>query len=351
MEVNKNVKLVEKLQRYGIVRSKKIVEVMETIDRGLFVPDVTTAYVDSPMHIGYNATISAPHMHATCLELLEGNLQPGMHALDVGSDCLRLRDDALRDRDGGRNPPADSMYSGSQAPAALEILIPSNTVDRVMEKRGSNLGTGYLTACFALMVGSHGRAVGVEHIPELADTSIKNIQKSAAASLLEEDALSIHVGDYARNLRDGSWTGIKVCCPWRFMGEEKKLDVPGTPKDGTASELQITQQQHEEQVMENASLHGKIPDKVMNTDKSTQSYVDLVRGSKNIPNEAPTLLEVGKRGDTSFVSIPAGEVAIGVSQFNYSLIGRLDLQKVKFTNVQEYARNKWKISGQCKLIL
>ncbi|GJR61145.1 calcineurin B-like protein 4 [Tanacetum coccineum] len=34
---------------------------------------------------GFNATISAPHMHATCLQLLENNLQPGMHALDVGS--------------------------------------------------------------------------------------------------------------------------------------------------------------------------------------------------------------------------------------------------------------------------
>ncbi|KAF6135040.1 hypothetical protein GIB67_014089 [Kingdonia uniflora] len=102
--------------------------------------------------------------------------------------------------------------------------------------------------------------------------------------------------------------------------------------------------------MENASLHGKIPDKVMNTDKSTQSYADLVRGSKNIPNEAPTLLEVGKRGDTPFILILEGEVVIGVSQFNYSLIGRLDLQKVKFIDVQKCARNKWKISGQCKLI-
>ncbi|KAL2346976.1 hypothetical protein Fmac_000976 [Flemingia macrophylla] len=64
------------------------------------------------MAIGYNATISAPRMHAMCLQLLEENLKPGMHALDVGS------------------------------------------------------GTGYLTACFAMMVGPRGRAVGVEHIPE-----------------------------------------------------------------------------------------------------------------------------------------------------------------------------------------
>ncbi|KAJ6760813.1 PROTEIN-L-ISOASPARTATE O-METHYLTRANSFERASE [Salix purpurea] len=139
--INKNKAMVEHLQHYEIISSEKVAEVMETIDRALFVPDGTPAYVDSPMAIGYNATISAPHMHATCLQLLEENLKPGMHALDVGS------------------------------------------------------GTGYLTACFALMVGPQGRAVGVEHIPELADSSLKNIEKSAAAPLLKEGSLSIHVGD------------------------------------------------------------------------------------------------------------------------------------------------------------
>lgn len=133
--------MVENLQRYGVVSSKKVAEVMETVDRALFVPDGTPPYVDSPMAIGYNATISAPHMHAMCLELLEQKLQPGMHALDVGS------------------------------------------------------GTGYLTACFALMVGPQGRAVGVEHIPELVSSSLENIQKSAAAPLLKDGSLSVHVGD------------------------------------------------------------------------------------------------------------------------------------------------------------
>ncbi|KAL5750659.1 hypothetical protein ACOSP7_025262 [Xanthoceras sorbifolium] len=139
--VNKNKAMVEHLEHYGVIKSKKVAEVMGTIDRALFVPDGTPAYVDTPMAIGYNATISAPHMHATCLQLLEENLQPGMHALDVGS------------------------------------------------------GTGYLTACFALMVGPQGRAVGVEHIPELVTSSIKNIEKSAAAPLLKEGSLSVHVGD------------------------------------------------------------------------------------------------------------------------------------------------------------
>ncbi|THU71083.1 hypothetical protein C4D60_Mb08t31810 [Musa balbisiana] len=137
----KNKELVERLQLYGIIKSKKVAEVMEAIDRGVFVPPGSAPYVDSPVPIGYNATISAPHMHAACLELLEEHLQPGMKALDVGS------------------------------------------------------GTGYLTACFAMMVGPQGRAVGVEHIPELVDFSINNIKNSAASTLLKEGSLSVRVTD------------------------------------------------------------------------------------------------------------------------------------------------------------
>lgn len=55
-------------------------------------------------------------------------------------------------------------------------------------------GTGYLTACFALMVGPQGRAVGVEHIPELVASSIQNLEKSSVASLLKEGSLSVYVG-------------------------------------------------------------------------------------------------------------------------------------------------------------
>ncbi|KAM7274511.1 hypothetical protein ACFE04_016377 [Oxalis oulophora] len=139
--IDRNNTMVETLKRYAVIRSQKVQDVMQIIDRALFVPHGTSPYVDTPLSIGYNATISAPHMHATCLELLHQNLQPGMRALDVGS------------------------------------------------------GTGYLTACFALMVGPQGRAVGVEHIPELVDFSIKNIEKSAAAPLLKDGVLQINVGD------------------------------------------------------------------------------------------------------------------------------------------------------------
>lgn len=67
-------------------------------------------------------------------------------------------------------------------------------------------GTGYLTACFALMIGPQGRAVGVEHIPELVSLSIDNIQKSAAAAQLKDGSLSVHVGgmncQISMNLKD-----------------------------------------------------------------------------------------------------------------------------------------------------
>lgn len=67
----------------------------------------------------------------------------------------------------------------------IEILFFLTMVDFV--------GTGYLTACFALMVGPEGRAVGVEHIPELVTSSVQSIEKSAAASLLKQGSLSVHI--------------------------------------------------------------------------------------------------------------------------------------------------------------
>lgn len=55
-------------------------------------------------------------------------------------------------------------------------------------------GSGYLTAIFALLVGETGRAVGVEHISELTEKSVENVQKCNAAHLLTSDSLSLHTG-------------------------------------------------------------------------------------------------------------------------------------------------------------
>nr|GEY24323.1 protein-L-isoaspartate O-methyltransferase 1-like isoform X2 [Tanacetum cinerariifolium] len=45
------------------------------------------------------------------------------------------------------------------------------------------------------MVGPQGRAIGVEHIPELVAMSLQNVENSAAAPLLKDGCLALHVGD------------------------------------------------------------------------------------------------------------------------------------------------------------
>ncbi|MCO5559126.1 hypothetical protein L7F22_012718 [Adiantum nelumboides] len=125
----------------NILTSAAAAQAMKQIDRADFVLSNTPPYADCPQPIGYGATISAPHMHAYCLSLLSDYLKPGSTVLDVGS------------------------------------------------------GSGYLTAVFAIMVGENGRAVGVEHIPELVQRSIEAIKKGKAEHFLESGKLSIHASD------------------------------------------------------------------------------------------------------------------------------------------------------------
>ena len=120
-----NDDLVDTLRGNEIVKSESISKAMKAVDRGHYVSarDKRNAYVDSPQSISHAATISAPHMHAYCLELLAGHLRPGARCLDVGS------------------------------------------------------GSGYLTSVFAHLVAGAdeaggeapgpGKAIGIEHIPEL----------------------------------------------------------------------------------------------------------------------------------------------------------------------------------------
>ncbi|CAG0887802.1 unnamed protein product [Cyprideis torosa] len=109
---------------------------MRKVDRGNYSKH--SPYQDSPQSIGYNITISAPHMHAYALETLEEHLKPGMKALDVGS------------------------------------------------------GSGYLTSCMALMVGEQGLAVGIDHIDELVEESRQNVAKDGKANLSQ---MKLVVGD------------------------------------------------------------------------------------------------------------------------------------------------------------
>ena len=109
-----NAGLVEALVKHAVIRSPLVRDAMAAVDRGHFVRAGTDAYgiprdareaasalaapndsaltppfhrrydlsyYDSPAPIGFSATISAPHMHAHCLELLQDKLTPGARVL------------------------------------------------------------------------------------------------------------------------------------------------------------------------------------------------------------------------------------------------------------------------------
>ncbi|KAK6039145.1 Protein-L-isoaspartate(D-aspartate) O-methyltransferase [Cooperia oncophora] len=54
-------------------------------------------------------------------------------------------------------------------------------------------GSGYLTVCMALMIGSNGKVVGIEHIPELVALAKKNTEKHHADLISSGRVLFVEV--------------------------------------------------------------------------------------------------------------------------------------------------------------
>lgn len=79
--------MVEQLKRSGYATRQSTIEAMEAVPRHEFVPEArrSTAYRDRPLPIGDGQTISAPHMVAKMVDLLE--LRRGDRVLEVGTGC------------------------------------------------------------------------------------------------------------------------------------------------------------------------------------------------------------------------------------------------------------------------
>jgi len=56
-------RLIQGLQRQGILRSKKVIQAMKRVRREWFLPENMKSYaaVDTPLPIGFGQTVSAPH--------------------------------------------------------------------------------------------------------------------------------------------------------------------------------------------------------------------------------------------------------------------------------------------------
>ncbi len=81
----KRKELVNKLINRRSISNEKVINAMLIVPRHEFVPEeaVSSAYNDTPLSIGLNQTISAPHMNAMMCEYLE--LEEGDKVLEIGT--------------------------------------------------------------------------------------------------------------------------------------------------------------------------------------------------------------------------------------------------------------------------
>ncbi len=137
------------MNREGLLESLRehvdepVISAMFRVPRELFVPEAlqSRAYDDTPLSIGNNQTISAPHMVAIMCDLLD--LQPGMTVLEVGG------------------------------------------------------GSGYHAAVMAAMVGD-GHVYSVERMPQLVATARRNLEKAGIknVTMIEADG-SLGLAEHA----------------------------------------------------------------------------------------------------------------------------------------------------------
>ena len=137
--------LCEHLQRDGMLKSDKVYKALMSVDRADFSPH--GPYEDRPQSISYGVTISAPHMHAYCLELLKDHLKIGGKALDVG------------------------------------------------------FGSGYLTVAMSKMMDDKGCVVGIEHIKDLYDFGFNNISKHHK-NLIDNKIIELILGDGRKGYKE-----------------------------------------------------------------------------------------------------------------------------------------------------
>lgn len=133
--------MIDRLKVAGWVTTERVEVCMRDVDRAHFVPRHIRrwSYVDEPQPIGLGSTISQPSIHALCLESIQDAVFPGATVLDVG------------------------------------------------------VGSGYMTACLAMLAGPGGLVVGIDVWPSIVKHAVRNIRRWGRDELIK--TMEISVGD------------------------------------------------------------------------------------------------------------------------------------------------------------
>lgn len=190
-----NRELVNNLRRDGRIVSARVAGALEAVDRADFVPATVRkfAYEDRPLPIGHDVTISAPHMHATALEVLEERLLEGGTVLDVG------------------------------------------------------VGSGFLAAAMAHMVGPTGRVYGVDRLQALVDMAATNLRGHSGGALLDSGRVNISLADGWKGSPGAPFDAIHVGAaaarvPEALLQQLRpggRMVVPVGPEGGAQELMQI----------------------------------------------------------------------------------------------------------------
>ncbi|KAL7781009.1 protein-L-isoaspartate O-methyltransferase [Trichoderma afarasin] len=156
-----NASLVEHLWANGLIHSPLVKSAFLKVDRGHYV-NCNDPYGDRPQIIGYQATISAPYMHAKAAELLLPYLIP--------------------------------RYVYPQQNTSEVYPASNGTIPRRILDIGS--GSGYLVHLFAEIAGKTALVVGVDHQEDLRKLGEANMRKSAnGAKLIASGQVRFCCGD------------------------------------------------------------------------------------------------------------------------------------------------------------
>jgi len=172
----KRKKLVNKLVRRGYLSKPDVIRAMMKVPRHLFVPEYqrNSAYLDTPLTIGHDQTISAPHMVAMMTEHLD--VKPDHKVLEIGTG------------------------SGYQAAVLAEIVSKGRiyTVERIpelVEFAKNNLRkAGYKNVSVYLWEGTRGFNENAPYDRILVTAAAPHVPKALMEQLKDNGKMLIPVG-------------------------------------------------------------------------------------------------------------------------------------------------------------